>query len=247
MSAGAIAGPWFYAPSLDTGLVRLDDEESHHLGDVRRIRIGDSVVLFDGRGRVAEARLHTLERRGGATLEVASIRHHEAPQPALRLACAVPKGDRSATLLEMATQLGVQTIVPLVCERSVSRFEERHRPRWTRIVLDAAKQSRRPHLPRIDAEAPAADVCRSAVAAGERCWIADPRGAATPPGETVRGTVFIGPEGGFTEAERSDLIRAGAMPLSLSDGILRIECAAAAALSLLRHPSMIGLPKSTMA
>lgn len=232
------AGPWFYAPSLpaEGGVVKLPEDEGAHARGPLRLEDGADVVVFDGCGRYSAAVLRIEGRRGpvGAFLQPPLL--VPAPEPEIELAFAVPKGDRSATLLDAATELGVNTFVPLRADRSHSTFDERLRPRWARIVLEAAKQSRRPWLPTLRQGTTPLDAARDAVRRGLRVVLADPEG---PPvlsnlPESAGTCVLIGPEGGFSDREREAILGVGAVPWSLSDAILRVEVAAIAAVHGLR-------------
>ena len=127
----------------------------------------------------------------------------------------------------MATQLGMSSFRPLICERSIARPGPSARRRWERICLQACKQSRRPHLP--DIEEPLTPALVPVLAAeGYGIWLADPEGAsiaacaarATLPDRLL---LVVGPEGGFTPSERKVFDAAGAQPVSLGRRILRID------------------------
>jgi 16S rRNA (uracil1498-N3)-methyltransferase len=226
-----VSAPWFYVsdiPDVD-GVAMLDERESRHALGSRRLRESDPVCLFDGRGVEAAATLVEIDTRAGCVrARVAERSAVPAPSPVVHLVCALPKGDRQSTLLNMATQLGMASFAPLSCERAVARPSSGFAERALRIFIEACKQSRRPHLPELrDAIAPG-DV-------GHNAWIADPGGE--PFGARVRAgvdgplTLVIGPEGGLSEAEVAAATAAGAVPVSLGDRILRIETAAVAALA----------------
>ncbi len=217
---------------------RLPQQEARHLSVSRRLREGDAVELFDGRGTVAHAAVLACERTGTVRVEI--LERHCMPPDALRLhlASAVPKGERQSVLLDMATQLGMSAYTPLLCARSTMRPSPATARRWQRIVLEACKQSRRPYAPTLHPPADPSTVAERAVAAGDTVWVADPAAPVfnprTIPAPSARATLIIGPEGGFTEAERDALAAAGAMPLGLGETILRIELAAVTALGVYR-------------
>lgn len=224
---------WFFHPALpavgDT-LVLSGDEARH--AQSRRLRRGEVVSVFDGAGCVARASVLEPAARGTLALKIEACERH-APPRARHLACALPKGDRQATLLDMATQLGMTRFTPLSCERSVVHAAAHGHARWERLCLEACKQSRRAHVPAIDAPQTPARVAQAARERGEAVWFAHP-GAPPPRGEARLGavTVLVGPEGGFTKAEVAAMAAAGAAPVGLGDGVLRIETAAVALLSI---------------
>ncbi len=241
MSSIETPEPMFYCPELATavGELRLDGQESRHARSARRISAGDSIWLFDGRGTLARAKVRALERRTGRLLLALVAREHVTPpRMHLTLACALPKGERQGVLLDMATQLGMSSFRPLLCERSVARPGPSTRRRWERICLQACKQSRRPHLPTIGE--PLTPALAAALAAeGFRIWLADPAGAALAAHAAAaplpdRLLLVVGPEGGFTRNEVAIFEAAGAERVSLGRGILRIETAALCLLGYLR-------------
>ncbi len=231
-----MAEKWFYAETIPSEgeAVVLDAEETRHATRSRHLETGSEATLFDGRGTTARVRLADVSRRS-ATALVLDRQEHPAPAPRLHLAAALPKGDRLATLLSMATQLGVTDFTPLSAERSVVRPGAETPDRWLRIVREAGKQSRRPwqpdfHPPKTPVEAAegAPPKTRTLLmdAGGESEW-------SEPDREASDLLLLVGPEGGFSEDEIQQVKTAGARPVALSKGTLRIETAAVAAIAIL--------------
>lgn len=231
-----MAEPLFFLESLpETGVTAtLAGEEAHHAIAARRLKAGDTLWLFDGRGTLARATLIEIAaRRRELALRVEERRTEPPAKPSIRLACAPPKGDRAAVLLDMATQLGMARFTPLACEHSVVQPGANAATRWRRVCLEACKQSRRLHLPTIEESAVPAEVARRARAAGDSVWLAHPSPqAATFEARGEALTILIGPESGFTEAEVRACVEAGAKVFTLGAAILRIETAAVAALAV---------------
>lgn len=242
------SAPWFPMRPLpaEGDAASLPRDEAKHATGSRRLSPGDEVVLFDGRGGVAVARLGSTRSRDGA-LAVTVGRRLECrpPVPAVTIATAVPKGDRWGTLLDMAGQLGAARIVPIDCERSVVRAGQVRRDRSERILVEACKQSRRPWCPELAASSTPVEIVREAAraraAVGTGSWIAvaHPGGAAMERlhhgiERCAAITVVVGPEGGFTEREVDACRAEGAAIASLGDSILRIETACVVALAILR-------------
>lgn len=233
MSGGEGDDPFFFIETMpgvgDTA--ELAEREGRHACASRRLRCGDSLSVFDGRGSVGRAVVESVAARGQrVVLRLTERTAAAAPLAVIHLASAVPKGDRQSILLDMATQLGMTDYTPLECARSTMRASAALTIRWQRIVLEACKQSRRAYLPNIHAPADPVAVAAQATARAHDVWVADPDGeppAATLSGQSLRSmTLLVGPEGGFTEAERSALVGAGARLAALSCGILRVETAA---------------------
>lgn len=234
-----MAVPWFFIESMpDGGVAALARDEAKHATGARRLGAGDGIVLFDGRGAVARATLlGTRSACGDVELRIDEIERHEAISPRIELATALPKGDRISTLLDTATQAGVDHLIPLRCEWGVVKPREETPERWRRIVVEAAKQSRRAWVPGFGPPMTVEEASRGDDMT--RVLIAHPGGASLPAVvsgadslETIR--VLIGPEGGFSDPELAAAESAGATRVSLSPHVLRIETAALAAVVMIR-------------
>lgn len=223
-------GPCFYCPEVpaEGGKARLPEEETRHASMARRIRVGDTIGLIDGRGTRASAVVEAVARRV-LTFTVRERRKVPAPSPPLVVASAVPKGERFRTMIDMLSQIGVAAIVPLNCERSTVK------PRWPsgdrsrRIAIEACKQSRNPFVPEIGESVNVRD---SLARVGEKDSVvyADPGGGALNSSLAVRGYLhlYVGPEGGFTDGEKRLLANRGARPVGFGGNVLRVETAAVA-------------------
>jgi 16S rRNA (uracil1498-N3)-methyltransferase len=227
--------PRFLAPQFTApGLVRLGSEEAHHLRRVLRLGPGDRVELFNGCGAAATATIITV------TGSIAECRAEEPrwtprPQPSVQLATAVPKGERGDWLVEKLAELGVAKWLPLKTARSVVDPRASKLDRLRQMALAAAKQSGNNWLMEI---APVTEWSPGFLAglSDTRVLFADPAGRpfAEVLSECDAGprTVLIGPEGGWTDAERSDALAAHAAPIRLGPSVLRVETAAIVAAGL---------------
>jgi 16S rRNA (uracil1498-N3)-methyltransferase len=230
-----MAAPWFFVPGLPSvgGAWLLPSDEARHATGAKRLSSGDAVVLFDGNGRIAEATLDAARGREGLTVLVHRVDSRSRPGRRIHLACALPKGDRLATLIDMTTQLGIVSFTPLRCERSVVAETEARADRIRRIQIESCKQARWPWLPELrDETTPAAIASR-----GGQIFVAHPGGEEPDRLEASLAdelSICIGPEGGFSEAELASLRGAGARAVDLGPSILRIETAATVAVASLR-------------
>lgn len=202
-----------FVDDLDAPL--LDEGDRHHLERVLRLAPGDVVTVADGHGAWRPCRF-------GVGLEpLAEIVVDPMPLPTVTIAFAVVKGDRPEWTVQKLTELGVDVLVPMLTERSVVRWTaeraERHLGRLRRVAREAAMQSRRSRLPRIEAVASFADVVSRPGA-----LLAAPGGRAPARGDAV---VLIGPEGGWTDAE----LASAPDTVGLGPTVLRAETAAVAA------------------
>ena len=241
-----MAAPWFHLDPLpESGVVLLARDEARHATGARRLGEGDEVVLFDGRGRIARARLRgTRDRRGDVEASIESVEQHPPSSPRIELATALPKGDRLSTLLDMATQAGVDQVIPLRCEWGVVKPADEAPDRWRRIAVEASKQSRRAWVPTFGTPISVEQSCRGG--GGACVLIAQPGGMPIATAiESWRSRdgerrspsivrVLIGPEGGFSPGELAAAEHAGAIRVSLSPHVLRIETAAVVAVAAVR-------------
>lgn len=203
----------------------LDDDEAHHLR-VRRAADGERAHWADGAGQRGEGVLRLSGKR--AALEIASMESVAAPMP-LVLGVAAGDRDRWGWLAEKATELGVSSLVPLETERTASvatRVREGQLDRLRRRAREAVKQCGNPWAATVEPPVPLPAFLARAPE-GNR-WIAD-RGGRVATGTAAATTVLIGPEGGWTPAERAAAQAAHFVPLSLGDHVLRFETAALAA------------------
>ena len=224
------------------GRLTLRADEAHHARRVLRLEPGAAVVCFDGCGGAWRGTIAGYERDAAHVDVVEPVAVDPEPEPRIVLAQGLVKGDRMDLIVQKATELGVARIVPLACDRSDVRLDTeragRRSERWRRIAIEAAKQCERARLPEI--AAPAA--VEAAVGGLEGAAVAFvERGGRAAHGrlEALAGassiTVFVGPEGGWTDRERALFAAAGVDQLSLGPLVLRAETAAIAALAVVSY------------
>jgi RsmE family RNA methyltransferase len=141
-----------HTSQVRAGELTVSDREAHHARDVLRLSTGEPVELFDDAGTVARGTIVACDARS-VVVRVEEVAAEEATPAAIRLtlAAAVPKGDRADWMIEKLSELGVERFIPLATARSVVLPEGRNkRDRWTRIATEAAKQSQRRGVMRID-------------------------------------------------------------------------------------------------
>ncbi len=237
----------FFSDSAILSLqVELDGPEAHHLIHVLRARPQDQVVLFDGSGREFDAEIVDVGRKQ-VKFRILQRREVDRELPfTLRLAVALPRGDRQEWLVQKAVEMGVTELLPWQTERSVARPQTRSLERLRRTVIEASKQCGRNRLMEIlEPVEFGAYVERES---GEQIsLLAHPVRDAVPlrsmlhrpwagTGSEIR--VGIGPEGGFSDAEAAHAAAAGWQLVQLGPRILRTETAAlalAAQIVLLRE------------
>jgi 16S rRNA (uracil1498-N3)-methyltransferase len=218
----------------DTNAV-LDGPEGHHAAAVRRLRVGEELVLADGRGGRVRCGIDSVER-DVLGLSVLERVVEPKPSPRVVLAQALVKGDRGELAVELATEAGVDVIVPWRASRSVARWDEGARGakalgRWRGTVREAAKQSRRSWVPEV----------REPVGTGELAALVADSAAAYVLHESATGRLadlpaqgdvllVVGPEGGISDQELATLTGAGATAVRLGPSVLRASTAAAVAM-----------------
>ncbi len=224
----------YYLPKLPKagGAVQLDVTEAHHAINVMRVRPNDEIELFDGRGLQATGRVeHVAPRQVSCLVDEAKIVDCENGLQ-LVLGIAMPKGDRAKELVERLTELGVNRLVPLRCQRSQWGVSDSSFGKWQRTVIEACKQSGRNVLMEIAPEIAATDWFEQNNAAkGFARYIAHPgirsAGDVGIDDEIHAGVmVAIGPEGGFSDDEVTLASNFGWQRLTLGRRIYRIETAA---------------------
>lgn len=218
----------------------LTGDEAKHLCQVLRIRAGETVTVFDGSGRRAEATVREVGR-DRAKLELGSIIEKPAPKPFITLALAIPKGKNMDLVVQKAVELGVSAIQPLVTRRTIVQPGEGKAEKWRRVVLEACKQCGLDHLPEVAEPLAFGDWLAKRGESG-LALIASLAPGARPMKEVVRTdigsaavTVLIGPEGDFTPEETTAALTAGFHPVTLGANVLRAETAALFCLSALRY------------
>ncbi|MFC3453109.1 16S rRNA (uracil(1498)-N(3))-methyltransferase [Amycolatopsis speibonae] len=236
--------PVFLADTLPaSGRTTLDGEEARHAATVRRLRVGERLVLSDGEGGMARCVVEAVQAGRDAALTLAIEEHWTEEPPALRVlvAQALAKGDRGELAVELATEAGADAIVPWRAARSVARWEEGTRgdkalTRWRTTARAAAKQARRAHLPEVTEPATTRELAELAQTVS--------RALVLESGITTRLTeielpaqgdilLIVGPEGGITDEELTTLTDAGATAIRLGPTVLRTSTAAAVALGAL--------------
>jgi len=210
----------FFVPAVED-TITLTGDELHH-ARVVRVRIGEEVEVFDGRGAIAVARVEDP-----ATLRVISrVETRESPL-AIDLAMAIINLDKFELVLQKATELGVRSIIPLVTERVEIR-PERYRgkaERWEKIVFEAVKQSGRGVIPRVEAP----EELAVALERDHKILFDADAPATECPSSHAAVTLFIGPEGGWTDNEIALALTRECAIERLGPRRLRAETAAIAA------------------
>ena len=230
--------PVLLSPSHAGSTIALPTEVAHHLVRVLRLQRGDPITLFDGGGGEYAAILEQTGR-SGATARIVRFDAIARESPlAITLAQAVLATDAMDYAIRKAVELGAGRIAPVAAARSQARRSgrgERRLAHWRAIAIAACEQCGRNRIPEVDDVQPLDEWLRAS-ADGERTAMMVPAAdlslaalaARTPPD-----AILVGPEGGFTDAERALAIDTGVVAVHLGPRVLRAETAGPAALAVL--------------
>lgn len=223
--------------------VSLDESTAHHALRVLRLRDGATVELFNGDGARYRGAL-TVEPGGrAATVVLTSVTNGGTESRLdIRLAQALPGGDKMDWLIEKATELGASAIQPLQTRRCVVRLEApraaRRLEHWRRVIVAACMQCGRDHLPVINPVRDLDDWIGTVDAgpAVNRLVLTPGAEIGLRELEPSAGTIWLlaGPEGGLTETELGLAVTKGWTPLRLGPRVLRTETAGLAAIAALQ-------------
>lgn len=226
-----MSNPVFLCEDLTGDRILLAGAEGRHAATVRRIRVGEAVELVDGRGTRCTCTVATVGK-DSLSCEVVSRVQEPAPVPRVTLVQALAKGGRGELAVELATEVGVDAIVPWAASRSIAKAPAgQPLERWESTAREAAKQSRRSWFPVVGLPLTTAQV---AVLPGSLLVLHE--GATTPlssmelpAGDLV---LVVGPEGGISPEELEAFVAAGASVVRLGGSVLRTSTAGAVAVAL---------------
>lgn len=249
----------FFSPSQnisDDEIIITDKNDTHHIRDVLRLKEKDKVIVFDERGCEYDCLIEKLS--GKIVLNILDKRLPQRRKiTKITVACAIPKKSRMDDIVDKLTQLGVDTIIPLLTERVVVKLDKDKEvlrlKRWQKIALSAARQCQTNAIPVIEPVKNIKDVLSKAkgfdlkllpTLSGRRKslkeainnlnrdsdhFLKNKKMVAVP-----NILVLIGPEGDFSDEEVALAKKAGFIPVSLGDFVLRVETAAVTAASFIR-------------
>ena len=230
----------FYCQSIEPKTM-LDPVESNHLSRVLRLSVGAAVELFDGNGTLAQGTVEQIQRN--QVIVQITQRTQPPPRAAGRIILAVSyaKGQRFDWLVEKCTELGADHIAAVQFDRTVKLGNDKALGRLSKITIAAAKQCGRVFLPKLTGPAKLTETAEALRLEYPRStWIygspdGNPMSENAKSSEAADTVTFIGPEGGFTEAETAYFRSIGASAVSINENILRVETAAVAFCALLGH------------
>lgn len=238
--------PRIYLPRpVDVGeMSALREEDQKYIKSVLRLKKHDHLVVFDGCGHEYQAVIHQVQH--DRTIVQILKKYHPQVRPVqITLAQAIPKAGKMDFIVQKATELGVDRIVPFQSVRSVSRLTSDqcvHKAlRWRKVAIEASRQCGRADVPVIDACADFQEMLKSGSVGGERIifWEEETRFGIRDVFRRARDTkeffIVIGPEGGFSMEEIEWARQAGFQCASIGRQILRVETAVVAIMSIIQY------------
>jgi 16S rRNA (uracil1498-N3)-methyltransferase len=231
---------FFAAPDqFENRDVTLDQEETRHLRDVLRLKIGDEVNVFDGDGREFRCTITDVQKRLSRLALVEEI-EPSAPESNLeiRLAVSAYKSDKLDLVVQKAVELGVARLSPIVTARGEVKLKdtERRTERWRKIAMEATKQCERAKVMIVDEpisfESFVQGVDRGS---GLLLMFSEKGGGVLPDTRPEKVTALVGPKGGWEDSEIEFASERGFLPVKLGRRIMKAETAAITFAALLQH------------
>ncbi len=224
--------PSFYVPLLskDAKYIPIEGEEFHHAVTVMRNRVGDIVLLTNGKGLIAEACIEAVDKKRMAA-KILSINEIDAGSPLIATAFSLLKNKNDLLIVEKLTELGVREFFPFVATRTVRMPGEKVRDKFMKTAIAAVKQCDNPFLPDIYEPEKLPKLIAKLKENDYSLLVALEKNVSEmitlPAGNPGKICLFIGPEGGFDDNEIAILEAENCF--SLGKNILRAETAAIAA------------------
>lgn len=221
----------FYTPDIRADFYTLNEEESKHCSKVLRLTNGDIVFLIDGIGGLYKAQIFEVSKKNVQLKVLSKQAEHRKRNHYLHIAIAPTKNiDRLEWFLEKATEIGIDEITPIICDRSERKIVKEER--LEKVITSAVKQSLTAYHPKLNAAVSFTQFVKTNTQShkfiahcmeGEKHYIAQ----LTAPHQSY--TLLIGPEGDFTPAELTIALQNNYKAVSLGNTRLRTETAALAA------------------
>ncbi len=234
--------PRFFVPGNIADTVSLIGEDAAHVARSLRMKPGESLTLCDGAGTDYLCVITSVAPDEIQLRVERSEPSRSEPDVAVTLFQGLPKGEKMEWIVQKAVELGAARIVPFLAARSISRPDgaaaQKKAQRWQKIADEAAKQSQRGSLPRVDAPVSFEQAARDAFRCEQVLLLYEGGGKALReflPKNPQSLAFFVGPEGGFDPDEVAALQSLGAGIVSLGSRILRTETAPLAALAAIMY------------
>ena len=232
----------YVAEKLAAGAeLHLGEESARYLGRVLRLRVGDSVHVFNGDDGEWSATISRFGKNRVTLLVHDAVANTAESDLKIHLVQGISRGERMDFVVQKATELGVDRVTPVLTDYGVVKLDDKRagkrRLHWQRVAESACEQSGRVNPPRVDAPLPLNDWLGTARAGDSTDLVLAPGTgqALTKVAKPAAGLcLLIGPEGGFSEREYDDAANSGFEAVTLGPRVLRTETAAVAAIAILQ-------------
>jgi 16S rRNA (uracil1498-N3)-methyltransferase len=221
--------------------ISVSGEQAHYLNRVLRLRVGDTLTVFDGNGLEHPADITEIGKRQVRVVPGQAVRRDVESPLAVHLVQAISRGERMDFSVQKATELGVSRITPVLSDRSIVRLGSdraaKRQKHWSKIVQGACEQCGRNTVPQIDMPQPLSDWLDQDDASQARRIVLKPgaeKSIASLPVAEHGVILLVGPEGGFSDMEYQKAEFRGFQTASMGPRVLRTETAAVAALAVLQ-------------
>ncbi len=221
--------------SIENNTVTITGPDVKHISKVLRLNPGHHVSVSTGSDREFEAAIREITSKAVICDIVGEKDIVTEPPVKVTLYQGLPKGDKMELIIQKGTELGVSRIIPMICERTVVKLDDKkageRRVRWQRVAEEAAKQSRRTAVPEVAEPLRFDGVLQELKdqALAIMPWEEQKSGGIKQLLQSNRETgdiaILIGPEGGFSPGEAEQAIRAGIQLVTLGPRIMRTETA----------------------
>lgn len=228
--------------------VHIVDEDAFHLIKVMRAKIEDQFIVSDGETRDVLVEIEQITKSKVIALIIKNLDRMNEPNINVWIAQSLPKGDKMDTIIQKSTEIGAVRFIPFISERTIVQYDQKktnkRMERWNKITKEAAEQAHRNRVPQINGIStwkellkiiPEVDVSYVFYENEDQIYLKDMINNKTDNKKIPTFLMVIGPEGGFTAKEISQLEEAGCHSVSLGKRILRTETAAMVGLTCMLY------------
>lgn len=236
----------FYIPSgsIKDDKIQISGKEAHHILNVMRLKVSDEITVFDGTGTEYTGIIEDV-RRNHLGIKITQKRNITSGERFdIALIQSVPKKNKMGYIVEKATELGVNVIIPVITARTIPEWSEAKKGarigRWEKIAQEAAKQSGRTSLPSINPLSTLQEALKY-VNGYDMKLIAVLNEKTVKLKDILRGApggkiaIAIGPEGDFTAQETEEAQKLGFKAVTLGPRVLKSDTAALAVISMVNY------------
>ena len=222
-------------------ILTLEGAEGRHAVTVKRLRVGEKFMIGDGAGTLAVCRVTDIDGKDALHATVDGVKNVSRQKPAVTIVQGIPKGDAADLAVDLATEAGVDRIIPWQAERCIAQWsgskKDKGQAKWQKTAIEAAKQSRRAWDPEVTPVATLDDIVKLVSETQKASGVvailhesARVKFASLPFNRATSIVLIVGPEGGLTKEEITALETAGGQSVIMGPTVLRSAAAGAVAL-----------------